>query len=162
MLNTRHLMMHVCSTHVQPSCARMSNTKAPHHARLPNTCSPDLGISSGTSAFHMLTEPQRGKSRARMMNTSAPFFDAGASLALSAIGHQGEKAGRLSCGRAQATTPAQGHRAGKALSAKPILGPDFKPHFGVIHKSQFCWKAASVIWFFLEQELPELPKLARW
>ena len=32
---------------------------------------------------------------------------------------------------------------GEALSAKPIFGSDFEPHSGVIHKSQFCWKAAS-------------------
>ena len=32
---------------------------------------------------------------------------------------------------------------GEALSAKPIFGPDFEPHSGVIHKSQSCWKAAS-------------------
>ena len=37
---------------------------------------------------------------------------------------------------------------GEALSAKPIFGPDFEPYSGVIHKSQFCWKAASGIWLF--------------
>ena len=37
---------------------------------------------------------------------------------------------------------------GEGLSAKPIFGPDFEPHSGVIHKSQFCWKAASGIWLF--------------
>ena len=41
---------------------------------------------------------------------------------------------------------------GEALSAKPIFGPDFEPHSGVIHKSQFCWKAASGIWLFWNKD----------
>ena len=43
-------------------------------------------------------------------------------------------------------------RTGEALSAKPIFGPDFEPHSGVIHKSQFCWKAASGIWLLWNKD----------
>ena len=31
-------------------------------------------------------------------------------------------------------------------------GSDFEPHSGVIHKSQFCWKAASGIWLFSNKD----------